>query len=144
MKKNLISRIPKMSTLYTDILYSQKWLYSQKNKQSKMKLISQWLIFLRKIQAFKLRGENIYLVLIHYLLRRTSNILQSFNVLIFLVNLNLKCFLFLLLFIHVRINCNLYTWQLLHTWHVLTEHNPSFTLFLICSYFFTQSDLRCS
>ena len=144
MKKNLISRIPKMSVLYTDILYSQKWLYSQKNKQSKMKLISQWLIFLRKIQAFKLRGENIYLVLIHYLLRRTSNILQSFNVLIFLANLNLKCFLFLLLFIHVRINCNLYTWQLLHTWHVLTEHNPSFTLFLICSYFFTQSDLRCS
>ena len=144
MKKNLISRIPKMSVLYTDILYSQKWLYSQKNKQSKMKLIGQWLVFLRKIQAFKLRGENIYLVLIHYLLRRTSNILQSFNVLIFLVNLNLKCFLFLLLFIHVQINCNLYTWQLLHTWHVLTEHNPSFTLFLICSYFFTQSDLRCS
>ena len=26
----------------------------------------------------------------------------------------------------------------------LTEHNPSFTLFLICSYFFTQSELRCS
>ena len=133
-----------MSALYTDILYSQKWLYSQKNKQSKMKLISQWLIFLRKIQAFKLRGENIYLVLIHYLLRRTSNISQSFNTLTFLVNLNLKSFLFLLLFIHARINCNLYTWQLLHTWHVLTEHNPSFTLFLICSYFFTQSELRCS
>ena len=32
-------------------------------------------------------------------------------------------------------------------WYIflfLTEHNPSFTLFLICSYFFTQSDLRCS
>ena len=27
---------------------------------------------------------------------------------------------------------------------VLTEHNPSFTLFSICSYFFTQSELRCS
>ena len=97
-------------------------------------------------------------------------------------------FLFLFLFIHVLINCNLYTWQLLHTWPVekagnfpfqkgkkeilknfpkyksivynkllidskrllwyiflfLTEHNPSFTLFLICSYFFTQSELRCS
>ena len=26
----------------------------------------------------------------------------------------------------------------------LTEHNPSFTLFLICSYFFTQSQLRFS
>ena len=26
----------------------------------------------------------------------------------------------------------------------LTEHNPSFTLFLICSYFFTQSELRFS
>ena len=32
-------------------------------------------------------------------------------------------------------------------WYIflfLTEHNPSFTLFLICSYFFTQSELRCS
>ena len=95
--------------------------------------------------------------------------------------------LFLFLFIHVLINCNLYTWQLLHTWPVekagnfpfqkgkkeilknfpkyksivynkllidlklflksisrllwyiflfLTEHNPSFTLLLICFYFF--------
>ena len=26
----------------------------------------------------------------------------------------------------------------------ITEHNPSFTLFLIWSYFFTQSELRCS
>ena len=26
----------------------------------------------------------------------------------------------------------------------LTEHNPSFTLFSICSYFFTQSELPCS
>ena len=92
-----------------------------------------------------------------------------------------QVFLFLFLFIHVLINCNLYTWQLLHTWPVekarnflfhkgkketahhywtlflksisrllryiflfLTEHNPSFTLFLICSYFFTQSELRFS
>ena len=26
----------------------------------------------------------------------------------------------------------------------LTENNPSFTLFLICFYFFAQSELRCS
>ena len=31
-----------------------------------------------------------------------------------------------------------------YTFLFLTEHNPSFTLFLICSYFFTQSELRCS
>ena len=106
-----------------------------------------------------------------------------------------QVFLFQFLFIHVIINCNLYTWQLLHPWPVekagnfpfqkgkreilknspiyksivynnlliglklflksisrllwyiilfFTEHNPSFTLFLICSYFFTQSELRCS
>ena len=32
-------------------------------------------------------------------------------------------------------------------WYIflfLTEHNPSFTLFLNCSYFFTESELRCS
>ena len=32
-------------------------------------------------------------------------------------------------------------------WYIflfLTEHNPNFTLFLICSCFFTQSELRCS
>ena len=93
-----------------------------------------------------------------------------------------QVFLFLFLFIHVLINCNLYTWQLLHTWPVekagnfpfqkgkkeilknfskyksivynkllidskrllwyiflfLTEHNPSFTLFLICSHFLSN------
>ena len=92
------------------------------------------------------------------------------------------------LFSHVLINCNLYTWQLLHTspvekagnftiqtekketlkkslrtahhnwtlflksisrnfWYIflfLPEHDPSFTLFLICSYFFIQFELRCS
>ena len=36
-------------------------------------------------------------------------------------------------------------WRLL--WYIflfLTEHNPSFALLLICSYFFTQSELWCS
>ena len=31
-------------------------------------------------------------------------------------------------------------------WYIflfLSEHTPSFTLFLICSYFFTQSELQC-
>ena len=35
----------------------------------------------------------------------------------------------------------------LFLWYIflfLTEHNPSLRLFLICSYFFTHSELRCS
>ena len=49
---------------------------------------------------------------------RTSNILPSFNVLIFFCQFEPQVFLFRLLFIHVLINCNFYTWQLLHTWPV--------------------------
>ena len=49
---------------------------------------------------------------------RTSNILPSFNVLIFFCQFEPQVFLFGLLFIHVLINCNFYTWQLLHTWPV--------------------------
>ena len=107
--------------------------------------------------------------------------MPRFSALIFFRQFELQVFLFLFLFTHVLINCNLYTWQLLHTrpiqksgnflfqkgkketahhcwtlflksisrllWYTflfLTEHNPSFTLFLIYSYFFTQSELRCS
>ena len=119
---------------------------------------------------------------------RTINILPSFNVIIIFCQFEPQVFLFLFLFIYVIINCNLYTWQSLHSlpvekagnfpfqkgkkrnlkafrkcksivynkllidaklflWYIflfLTEHNPSLRLFLICSYFFTHSELRCS
>ena len=39
------------------------------------------------------------------------------------------------------IDCKQLLWNILL---LLTEHNPSFALFLICSYFFTQSELRYS
>ena len=52
-------------------------------------------------------------------------LLPSFNVLIF-CQFEPQVFLFQFLFIHVLINCNLYTWQLLHTWPVEKGENFPF------------------
>ena len=50
-------------------------------------------------------------------LMRTSNIFEL-NCSYFFRQFEPQVFIFLLLFIYVLINCNLYTWQLLHTWSV--------------------------
>ena len=44
----------------------------------------------------------------------------------------------------VYIYISIYIYIYIYTYLFLTEHNPRFTLFLICFYLFTQSEFQCS